>query len=309
MLRTYCLRVLQRESEPVGLPFSVVPARLSWFNSRGCLSKGELIAMDGASATMAEMEDRMDEQTDGEGGTAPETDGTSGDLSPIEPRRVVEAILFATDSPLPAAKIASILDVGDARDVRKHIAGLNEEYEARGMSFRIEEIAGGYQMLTMPIYNTWLSRLLRVRQETKLSPAAMETLAVVAYKQPVTRAEIESIRGVAAGEMLNRLREVNLVKIVGRAEDLGRPLLYGTTKRFLEVFGLGSLEDLPQVEALASGAKAKPGTQAAAAVASGVDEPEANDSESASMSSEGGPKLSLVDADDATSDDAERTVD
>lgn len=268
--------------------------------------------MDGASATMAEMEDRMDEQTDGEGGAAPETDGASGDLSPIEPRRVVEAILFATDSPLPAAKIASILDVGDARDVRKHIAGLNEEYEARGMSFRIEEIAGGYQMLTMPIYNTWLSRLLRVRQETKLSPAAMETLAVVAYKQPVTRSEIESIRGVAAGEMLNRLREVNLVKIVGRAEDLGRPLLYGTTKRFLEVFGLGSLEDLPQVEALASGAKAKPGTQAAAAVASGVDEPGADDAENAAMSIDGGPKLSLVDADDGTSDatdDPERTAD
>ena len=84
----------------------------------------------------------------------------------------------------------------------------------------------------------------------------MESLAVVAYKQPCTRADVEAVRGVAAGEMLNRLREMNLVKIVGRAEDLGRPMLYGTTKRFLEVFGLASLEDLPQVEALSGGASA-----------------------------------------------------
>lgn len=263
--------------------------------------------MDGASATMAEMDDRIDDETAGEAaGTdevraSEETTDAAADITPIEPRRVVEAILFANDSPLPAAKIANILDVGDARDVRKHIDALNEEYEQRGMSFRIEEIAGGYQMLTAPIYNTWLSRLLRVRQETKLSPAAMETLAVVAYKQPVTRAEIESIRGVAAGEMLNRLREVNLVKIVGRAEDLGRPLLYGTTKRFLEVFGLGALEDLPQVEALAGGAKAKPGAQAAAAIESGVDEAPSDDA-GVTTSDDTGPKLSLVDGDDVTSE-------
>lgn len=173
----------------------------------------------------------------------------------IVPRHVVEAILFAADSPMPAAKISSVLGVGDARDVRKHIEALNESYATNGNSFRIEQIAGGYQMMTLPAYNTWLAKLLRTRQETKLSPAAMETLAIVAYKQPCTRAEVEAVRGVAVGDVINRLREMNLVKIVGRAEDLGRPMLYGTTKRFLEVFGLPSLNDLPRVEALSSGGR------------------------------------------------------
>jgi len=179
--------------------------------------------------------------------------------NPIEiiPMRVVEAILFASDSPLPPAKIASILGVGDARDVRKHIAALNEHYEAAGNAFRVEEIAGGFRMMTLPAYNRWLTKLLRARQETKLTGAAMETLAIVAYKQPCTRADIEAVRGVAAGDILNRLREMNMIKIVGRAEDLGRPLLYGTTKRFLEVFGLAGLEDLPQVDALKGGQAAK----------------------------------------------------
>jgi segregation and condensation protein B len=172
----------------------------------------------------------------------------------IHPHRVVEAILFAADSPMLAAKVAAVLGVGDARDVRKHIEQLNAEYAERGSAFRIEELAGGFQMLTLPAYNTWLRKLLRARQETRLSPAALETLAIVAYKQPCTRAEVEAIRGVAAGDLINRLRDINLLKIVGRAEDLGRPLLYGTTKRFLEVFGLPSLEELPQVEALSAGA-------------------------------------------------------
>lgn len=170
---------------------------------------------------------------------------------------VVEAILFASDSPMPPAKIAQILEVGDARDVRRHVNALNERYARTGASFRIEEIAGGYQMLTLAAYNSWLGKLHAHHRESKLSPAALETLAVVAYKQPVGRAEIEAIRGVAAGDMLQRLREANLIKIVGRAEEIGRPLLYGTTKRFLEVFGLASLDDLPSVEALASGASGR----------------------------------------------------
>jgi len=168
----------------------------------------------------------------------------------ITPMRVVEAILFSADTALPAAKIASILGVGDAKAVRKHITVLNAGYEFAGNAFRIEEIAGGFRMMTLPPYHRWLVKLLKARQETKLTGAAMETLAIVAYKQPCTRADIEAIRGVAAGDILNRLREMNLVKIVGRAEDIGRPLLYGTTKRFLEVFGLAGLEDLPQVDAL-----------------------------------------------------------
>lgn len=170
--------------------------------------------------------------------------------SAISTPSIVEAILFAADAPLPASKITEIAGANNAREVKKDIAALNEVYEQRGAAFRIEEIAGGYQMLTLPAYNKWLSKLLRARQEAKLSQAALETLAIVAYKQPILRADVEAIRGVAAGEVLNRLRELNLIKIVGRADDVGRPLLYGTTKRFLEVFGLGSLEDLPNAEEL-----------------------------------------------------------
>ncbi|MCB9858302.1 MAG: SMC-Scp complex subunit ScpB [Phycisphaerales bacterium] len=172
------------------------------------------------------------------------------DAPTADPKRIVEAVLMAAESPLTPGKIASIIEAGTGRDIKKHIQALNADYDELGLSFRIEEVAGGFQILTRPQYNHWLTKLLRVRQETKLSPAAMETLAIVAYKQPCTRAEVEAIRGVAAGEMINRLREMNIVKIAGRAEDLGRPLLYGTTKKFLEVFGLPSLEDLPQVEAL-----------------------------------------------------------
>ena len=168
----------------------------------------------------------------------------------ITAESVVEALLFASDAPLPATKVAQLVGVGDARDVKKHVAALNERYERNGRAFRIEAIAKGYQMLTLPAYNAWVHKLLKVRDESKLSAAAMETLAIVAYKQPVLRADVEAIRGVACGEMLNKLREMNLVKIVGRAEEPGRPMLYGTTNRFLEVFGLSSLEDLPGIESL-----------------------------------------------------------
>ncbi|MCG8407149.1 MAG: SMC-Scp complex subunit ScpB [Phycisphaerales bacterium] len=229
--------------------------------------------MDGASTTMDSMTDQDEQQNldpvpqsdeehraDPSSETEAEEQGVDGvaeqadEPIEIQPLRVVEAILLAADTPVSASKIAMILDVGTARDVKKHIETLNRQYEELQFSFRIEQIAGGYQILTLPAYNTWLTKLLRARQETKLSPAAMETLAIVAYKQPCTRADVEAIRGVAAGDMMNRLREMNLIKIVGRAEDLGRPMLYGTTKRFLEAFGLPSLEDLPQVEAFKSGA-------------------------------------------------------
>ncbi len=165
-------------------------------------------------------------------------------------RSVIEAVLFSTDSPLPAARIGKIAGGLSAGDVKGHIAALNEHYDEHGASFRIEEIAKGYQMLTLPEYNEWLSKLFKARGEFKVTGAAMEALAVVAYRQPVMRAEIEEIRGVGCGEVLQRLREMNLVKIAGRADVIGRPLLYGTTKKFLEVFGLASLDELPAIEAL-----------------------------------------------------------
>lgn len=161
---------------------------------------------------------------------------------------VIEAILFSTDAPLAASKIAQLLGVGDAHDVKAHIDTLNERYEANDNAFRIESIAKGYQMLTRPLFNNWVKKLQKARGETRLSTAALETLAIVAYKQPVLRADVEVVRGVAVGDMLVRLRDMNLVRIVGRAEEIGRPLLYGTTPHFLEVFGLGTLKDLPKID-------------------------------------------------------------
>jgi len=162
---------------------------------------------------------------------------------------VVEAVLFASDEPLTAARLANIVEV-TTKQIREHIDNLNDKYQAGNHAFRIEKIAGGYQMLTLSSYNHWLKQLLRVRSETKLSPAAMETLAIIAYKQPVIRADIEAIRGVAVGEVIRSLCYKGLIKIVGRAEVLGRPMLYGTTKKFLEVFGLNTLKDLPKIEEL-----------------------------------------------------------
>ena len=162
---------------------------------------------------------------------------------------VVEAVLFASDESLTEARLAGIVETS-AKQVRQHIKNLNEKYKTNNNAFRIEQIAGGYQMLTLSPYNHWLKKLLRVRSDTKLSPAAMETLAIIAYKQPVMRADIEAIRGVAVGEVIRSLSYKGLVKIVGRAEVLGRPMLYGTTKKFLEVFGLNTLKDLPKVQEL-----------------------------------------------------------
>ena len=167
----------------------------------------------------------------------------------------VEAILFATDAPLPPGKIAQVGELPGVKVVRAAVAALNQRYEQMGCAFRIDEIGGGFQMLTQSQYHDVIERLTKVRGESKLSQAALETLAIIAYRQPILRADVEAIRGVASGEVLRGLLEKGLVKIVGRAEVIGRPMLYGTTRKFLEVFGLGALEDLPRVEELRSGAK------------------------------------------------------
>ena len=171
------------------------------------------------------------------------------DQKDITAESVLEAVLFASDEPLSDSRLAGIVEMG-VKQIRQYIQSLNDKYQANKSAFRIEQIAGGYQMLTLSVYNPWLQKLLRVRSEGKLSPAALETLAIIAYKQPVIRADIEVIRGVAGGEVIRSLMSKGLVKIVGRAEVLGRPTLYGTTKKFLEIFGLNSLKDLPKVEEL-----------------------------------------------------------
>jgi segregation and condensation protein B len=199
-----------------------------------------------------------DEQPAQDVGAQAETE-TSGDqqsqatdLPPgFEPtvESVVEAVLFASDESLTPARLSEIVGT-NVRQLRKHIDDLNEKYKANNNAFRIEQIAGGYQMMTLGEYNHWLKKLVRARDDGKLSQPALETLAIIAYKQPIIRADIEAIRGVAAGEMIRNLMYKGLVKITGRAEIVGRPMLYGTTKKFLEVFGLNTIKDLPKAEEL-----------------------------------------------------------
>ena len=164
--------------------------------------------------------------------------------------QVIEAILFSTDAALSAGKLAEIVGVDSTKPIKAAIEGLNKSYEERQAAYRIEERAGGYLLLTLPQYAQYIERLAKKKDEGKLTAASLETLAIVGYKQPITRAAVEAIRGVACGEVLRSLMEHNLVKIVGRAEEIGRPMLYGTTRYFLEVFGLASLKDLPKADGL-----------------------------------------------------------
>jgi segregation and condensation protein B len=135
--------------------------------------------------------------------------------------------------------------LADGTEARTLVRKLNRLYDAEGSAFRIEEVAGGLQLMTRPKFAGWLRRLHAVPVEVRLSAPAIETLAIVAYRQPVLRAEIEAIRGVQCGEILRQLMDRDLVRILGRSEDLGRPFLYGTTKLFLQVFGLRQIEELP----------------------------------------------------------------
>jgi segregation and condensation protein B len=136
----------------------------------------------------------------------------------------------------------------DAGAARRLIRKLQCLYDRDGTAFQIEELAGGFQLLTRPQYHRWLASLRRGHSELRLTAAARETLAIVAYRQPIMRADIEGIRGVHCGETLRLLMEKGLVRIAGRDDSLGRPVLYGTTKKFLQVFGLRSLKDLPRAE-------------------------------------------------------------
>jgi segregation and condensation protein B len=167
-----------------------------------------------------------------------------------EIKKIVEALLFAIHEPVPISKITKIIDGTDAKEIKDIIEQLRNEYDADNRAFQIEEIANGYQLLSRPEYHEWISKIHKKTGEAKLSQSAIETLAIIAYKQPIIRAEVEAIRGVQSGQMIRTLIEKSLVKITGRDQVLGRPLLYGTTKKFLEHFGLKSIKDLPKVEEL-----------------------------------------------------------
>jgi segregation and condensation protein B len=167
----------------------------------------------------------------------------------------IEAVLFLAREPLGSRRIAELADLADGTQARTLIRRLNEMLDSQEAAVRVEELAGGYQLLTRPAFASWIRRIADTAVEARLSAPAMETLAVVAYRQPILKAEIESIRGVRCEDILRQLLERDLVRIVGRSEDLGRPLLYGTTKRFLEVYGLRSLDDLPRAAELKQSAE------------------------------------------------------
>ncbi|TWT82402.1 hypothetical protein CA13_38650 [Planctomycetes bacterium CA13] len=163
----------------------------------------------------------------------------------LKRRKRVEAILFLSKAPLSPRKLSQMAHLADATEARTLVRELNATYETHGRSMRVELIAGGYRMMTRPALAPWLTRLGHLPPAIRLSTPMMETLAVVAYRQNVSRADIEAIRGVACGELLRQLMERDLVRIAGRSEELGRPYLYGTTKHFLLVFGLASIDGLP----------------------------------------------------------------
>jgi segregation and condensation protein B len=164
------------------------------------------------------------------------------------PIDVVEALLFASDTPLEAERIREVLDLESVEAARELVAALTARYEEEPRGLSIMEVAGGYRMVTRPELAPWLVRLARARTRVRLSRPALETLAIIAYKQPVSRPEIDAARGVNSEATLDNLLERRLVRIAGRKEAPGRPFVYETTREFLVAFGLRELGDLPRVE-------------------------------------------------------------
>jgi segregation and condensation protein B len=181
----------------------------------------------------------------------------AGALARDRPLALVEAALLLADEPLPARRLAVLAGLSDAAQARHLVMRLRELYDKGGSAFQVEELAGGYQLLSKAEFHPWLARLRQSAPEIQLTPAARETLAIVAYRQPVTRADVESIRGVGVSDVLKQLMEKGLIKLAGRDDSLGRPALYETTRKFLQLFGLKSLRDLPPVEGLSGPAKKK----------------------------------------------------
>lgn len=179
-------------------------------------------------------------------------------MNPEDAVQIIEALLFASEKPLTVEQMREVLGDVDGADIRHGIDALRASYRAANRAFTIEEVAGGFQMATDPRFGSWIRKLYREARSERLSGAALETLAIVAYRQPMTRAEIEQVRGVAVDGVLQTLLEKGVVKILGRRDAPGRPMLYGTTKEFLQYFGLNSLADLPSLEELAKPPAATP---------------------------------------------------
>ncbi|MFA6435079.1 MAG: SMC-Scp complex subunit ScpB [Elusimicrobiales bacterium] len=169
-------------------------------------------------------------------------------MEDTELRKALETLFFITDHPLPPERVAQLCEVKDLERVKGAIAALKEHLDGNGSALQLMQIAGGWQMATRPENGLWVRKLYHNKMTVRLSQAAIETLCIIAYRQPMTRAEIESVRGVEVIGPLDTLSERKLITVVGRRETVGRPILYGTTGEFLRQFGLNSLDDLPKLE-------------------------------------------------------------
>jgi segregation and condensation protein B len=174
---------------------------------------------------------------------APASDPNLSDLRAL--KGILEALLFVTADPIPVTRFLALLGAVTKQEVEQALTSLSHDYEQEGRGLQLAEVAGGYRIMTKAEFAPWLKRLEKVKAPSKLSRSALESLAIIAYKQPIVRAEVEQIRGVETSGVIRTLLERKLVRIVGRKEEPGRPIMYGTTKFFLEHFGLRDLSQLP----------------------------------------------------------------
>jgi len=165
-----------------------------------------------------------------------------------EIKGAIESIIFISEGPIPAAEIQNILEGLDLQTIKSMVDELKSDYDQRNSGIKLVEVAGGYQMVTSPNCANFIKKFYKLKHSEKLTMPSLETLSIIAYKQPVTKVEIESIRGVNVDGVIKKLHEKSLVRIMGRKEVVGRPFVYGTTRSFLEYFGLNSLEELPDIE-------------------------------------------------------------
>lgn len=233
---------------PYGIPWQRVTSLRGRFETTAAINHRGAVRIgvpheDGQACVMSSTEQATSE--------AGEQVATSRENPASLARSRVEALLLIAKSPMNYRKIASLAELEDATQARTLVGELNELYDSLGRGFRIEQLAGGSRMMTRSVVAPWLRRLGVLAPAIRLSWPMMETLAVVAYRQDVTRADVESVRGVACGEILRQLMQIDLVRISGRSEDLGRPYLYGTTKHFLKICGLPSINALPAIDSRA----------------------------------------------------------
>ncbi len=187
-----------------------------------------------------------------------------------EPIDVVEALLFASEAPVEAERIQEVLDLPSAGEARELVRVLTERLDGQGRALQIIEVGGGFRLVTRPEVAPWLVKLARSRTRSRLSRSSLETLAIIAYRQPASRPDIDAVRGVNSEAVLDNLLDRRMVRIAGRKDSPGRPFLYETTRDFLVAFGLRDLADLPKVEgdlvipeAPADAAESSPATDAA----------------------------------------------